>query len=59
MSRTVDIDLADLLRSAAAPHDGDEISIRILDAASESMRTGTAVAVGSDFEPPEPMEWAL
>jgi len=39
MRRTVDIDLADLLRTAAAPVDGDEISVRILDAASELFLT--------------------
>ena len=39
MRRTVDIDLADLLRVAATPHDGDEISVRILDAASELFLT--------------------
>jgi len=39
MRRTVDIDLADLLRTASAPHDGDEISVRILDAASELFLT--------------------
>ena len=39
MRRTVDIDVADLLRTAVAPLDGDEISVRILDSASELFLT--------------------
>jgi len=39
MRRTVDIDLDDLLRTATTPLDGDEISTRILDSASELFMT--------------------